>query len=39
MDLVASPKKKTTEGEGIGAFSLARNTSGVKRHAKTLGWD
>jgi hypothetical protein len=30
MDLAASPKKKTMEGEGIGTHSLARSTSRVK---------
>jgi len=28
MDPTANPKVKTTKGEGVGALSLARNTSG-----------
>ncbi len=39
MDLVASPKLKTTEGEGVGARSLARNTSRVKGHGRAPGWN
>jgi hypothetical protein len=39
MDSIASPKVKTMEGEGIGAHSLARNTSGVKGHVGASGWD
>jgi hypothetical protein len=41
MDLAASPKKKTTEGEGEGdgARSLAHNTSGVEGCAGAPGWD
>jgi len=30
MDSIVSPKLKTIEGEGIGARSLVRNTSGVE---------
>ncbi len=30
MDSIASPKLKTTEGEGIGARSLVRSTSWVE---------
>jgi len=30
MDLTASPKVKTTEGEGVGVCFLARSTSGVE---------
>jgi len=37
MDSIASPKVKTTERKGVGAHSLARNTSRVKGHAGTLG--
>jgi hypothetical protein len=37
--LTVSPKVKTIEGKRVGAHSLARNNSGVKGHAKTLGWD
>jgi hypothetical protein len=29
MDSTSSPKMKTTKGEGVGAHSLAHNTSGV----------
>jgi len=39
MDSVASPKKKTTEGEGVGVRSLACNTSGVEGRVRALGWD
>ncbi len=39
MDSAASPKKKTSEGEGIGVCSLAHNTSKVEGRAGTLGWD
>jgi hypothetical protein len=39
MDTITSPKVKTTEGERIGAHSLARSTSGVKGRAGALGWD
>jgi hypothetical protein len=31
MDSIASPKVKTTKGEGVGVHSLVRNTSGVER--------
>ncbi len=37
MDLTSSPKVKTTEGEKIGARSLARNTSRVQGRVGTLG--
>jgi hypothetical protein len=37
MDSIVSPKMKTTE-RGVGAHSLARNTSGVEGHVGTLGW-
>jgi len=39
MDSVASPKKKTTEGEGVGVRSLACNISGVEGRVRALGWD
>jgi len=39
MDLVTSPKKKITEGEGVGACSLTRSTSGVEGRVGALGWD
>ncbi len=39
MDSIVSPNVKTTKGEGIGARSLARNTSGVEGHVGALGWD
>jgi hypothetical protein len=38
MDSTASPKMKTTEGEGVGTHSLACNTLKVKGRAGTLGW-
>ncbi len=38
MDLTASPKMKTMEGEGVGAHSLVRNTLGVKGCVEALGW-
>ncbi len=38
MDSNASPKVKTTEGEKVGARSLARNTSGVEGHVVAPGW-
>jgi len=39
VDLTASPKKKTTEGEGIGARSLAPNISGVEGRVGVPRWD
>jgi hypothetical protein len=33
-----SPKVTTTKGKGVGACSLARNTSRVEGCAKALGW-
>ncbi len=39
MDWTASPKVKTTKGKGVGACSLARNTLGVERCARVMGWD
>ncbi len=38
MDSIASPKMKTMEGKGIGAHSLACNTSRVEGHAGAPGW-
>jgi hypothetical protein len=32
MDLIASPKVKTMEGERVGAHFLANNTLGVEGH-------
>jgi hypothetical protein len=39
MDSIASPKLKTTEGEGVEVRSLAHSTSGVEGHAGAPGWD
>jgi hypothetical protein len=39
MDSAVSPKRKTTEGKGIGARSLACNTSRVEGRVGALGWD
>jgi len=39
MDSTISPKVKATEGERIGAHSMARSTLGVKRHVKAPGWE
>jgi hypothetical protein len=39
MDLIASPKVKTTKGKGVGARSLIRNTSRVEGHAGILRCD
>jgi len=39
MDLTASLEVKTMEGEGVGAHSLARNTSGAEGRAGTPRWD
>jgi len=38
MDSTVSPKVKTTEREGMGAHSLTRNTSRVKRHDGAPRW-
>jgi hypothetical protein len=38
MGSITSPKMKTSEGEGVGARSLACNTLGVEGRARTLGW-
>jgi hypothetical protein len=38
MDSIASPKMKTTEGEGIGARSLAHNILGVEGRVGAPGW-
>jgi hypothetical protein len=37
-DSNVNPKVETTEEEGIGVRSLARNTSRVEGHARALGW-
>jgi len=37
MDSTLSAKVKTTEGKGVGARSLAHNTSGVEGGARALG--
>jgi hypothetical protein len=39
MDLTSSLKNKTLKGKGVGAHSLAPNTSGVEGRAIALGWD
>jgi hypothetical protein len=38
MDSIASPKMRTSEGEGIGVRSLVRNTSRVEGRAGASGW-
>jgi hypothetical protein len=38
MDLTRSPKVKTSEGEGVGACSLAHSTLGVDGHVGSSGW-
>ncbi len=38
MDLTASPKVKTIEGEGVGPRTLVRNISGVERRAGASRW-
>jgi len=38
MDSIVNTKVKTSEGGGIGARSLARNTSRVNEHAGAPGW-
>jgi hypothetical protein len=38
MDSTMSPKMKALEGEGVGARSLAHNTSRVEGCAGALGW-
>jgi hypothetical protein len=38
MDSTMSPKKKTMEGKGVGARSLARNISRVEGHAGAPKW-
>jgi hypothetical protein len=38
MDSTASPKVKTTKGEGVGARSLVRSTLGVEGHVEAPGW-
>jgi hypothetical protein len=37
MDSTASPKMKTTKGEGVGAHSLTHNTSKVEGHVGAPG--
>jgi len=39
IDTIASPKVKTTKGEGIGVHYLIRNMSRAEGHAGALGWD
>ncbi len=39
MDSTTSPKVKIIEGEGIGAYFLARSILGVEGRAKAPGWD
>ncbi len=39
MNSTTIPKVKTTEGERVGAHSVARNTSGVEGRVGVLGWD
>jgi hypothetical protein len=39
MDSTASPKKKTTEGKGVGVRSLVRSTLRVEGRAEVLRWD
>jgi hypothetical protein len=38
MDSTMNPKVKTMEGEGVGARSLTRSTSGVEGRAGATGW-
>jgi hypothetical protein len=37
MDSTTSPKVKAMEG-GVGAHSMAHNTSRVEGHVRVLGW-
>jgi hypothetical protein len=37
-DSTTSPKMKTTEGEGVEAWSLAHSTSGVEGRVRAPGW-
>jgi len=39
MDSTVSPKVKTTEGEKVGACTMARNTSEEEGRVGALGWD
>ncbi len=39
MDLIASPKLKTTEGKGVGVRSLAYSTLGVEGCVGAPRWD
>jgi hypothetical protein len=38
IDSTISPKVKTTEGQGVGAHSLAHSISGVEGHVGVPGW-
>ncbi len=38
IDSTMSPKVKTTKGEGVGAHSLVRSTSGVEGCVGASGW-
>jgi len=38
MDSTASPKVKTSEGEGVGVHYLVHNTSRVEGCVKARGW-
>jgi hypothetical protein len=38
IDSTTSPKVKTSEKQGVGAYSLGHNTLRVEGHAGALGW-
>jgi hypothetical protein len=38
IDSIASPKVKTTEGEGVGVHSLIHSISGVEGRVGAPGW-
>jgi hypothetical protein len=38
MDSTTNPNMKTMEGEGVGACSLARSTSGAEGHVGAPEW-
>jgi hypothetical protein len=38
VDSIASAKKKTMEGKGVGAPSLIHSSSGIKGRDGALGW-
>ncbi len=38
IDSIASPKVKTSEGEGVRVRSLVQNTLGVDGHARAPRW-